>query len=418
MRLEAASYRAIGKVVARALGGLDGVLGVYARRSVATREVSFARSDIDLHVLITTSASLEDEGRLLSDLFVRYARAKRAVPCLGHAWVSTRSGLERWYREQPSEWYRDRAWLCLWGEEFERPHSALDHESREGLLWWYSWATGALAECLRAGNARRCWNLVLDLFDAYRLHTGLGDEPATRTELFEQWRISGTPTPERAAIERARQRGFRTGGNELLTSIYRESLAIHDMLFEHVEQQLEGHAGGLLESSIPPVFAPRTYVVAELSDRDGVARGLARMRSDPGCWLLNERGLKIHLAYRNPWEHATMLAVNTGLELSPPSKAAFERSLRRALYREAPRTFGFMGEPGFAGPLYAQRRLYLDSGFVALDSAALTAAYVQRYGGELSTDMPVTDYFIRGYPVICEIIDELRAAIGVAAPTT
>ncbi len=415
MRLEAGAYRAIGRVIGHSFGRLDGVLGVYARRSVATGEVAFARSDLDLHVLISTSSSLEDEGRLLNDVYRRYRHARRAVPCLGHVWISTRAGLEQWYREQPSEWYRDRGWLRLWGEEFDRPRSRLDDEGREGLLWWYSWATGTLTECIRAGNARRCWNLVLDLFDVYRLHTGLDEEPATRAELFELWWTSGTPTPERTAIARAARHGFRGGGAELLAAIYRESLSIHDHLFEHVEQ-LEGHASGRLDSSVPPLFTPRIYSIAEHSDRDGIERGLAHMSTDPGCWPLNERGLKIHLAYRNPWEHQVMAAANPGLDLSPPSRDAFERNLRRALHREAPRTWGFMGEPGFAGPLYAQRRLYRDSGFVALDAASLDIAYRKRYGAGLSTDMPVAEYFTRAYPVVCEIIDELRAATGLAAP--
>jgi predicted nucleotidyltransferase len=126
MTAQTAAYRAIAGVAARTLGRLEGVIGVYARRSVATGEVAFGRSDIDLHILIAPSSSAEAEGELLANLVARYNRMRRVAPVLGHAWVSTREDLERWYIEQPAEWYRDRAWLRLYGEEFERPRCTLD----------------------------------------------------------------------------------------------------------------------------------------------------------------------------------------------------------------------------------------------------------------------------------------------------
>jgi hypothetical protein len=407
MTPQTAAYRAIARVAARTLGRLDGVIGVYARRSVATGEVAFGRSDIDLHILIAPSASAEAEGKLLANLVALYNRMRRLAPVLGHAWVSTRDDLERWYVEQPAEWYRDRAWLRLYGEEFERPRCPQDRPGDEVLLWWYGWAMGALLESFRVGNARRCWNLVLDLFDVYRLRTGLEDGVLDRHELFDLWWSSGKASPERTRIRGAWRRGLRASPGALLAAIYRESLSIHDLLFEHVDQ-LEGRAAAMLESRVPPLFSGQRYLVTELSDRQGIDRGLALMREDKQVWLLNERGLKIYLAYRNPWEYAVLAATNPGLELAPPSREAFERSLRRALHREVPRTMGFMDEPARAGPQYSQRRLYADSGLVASSLAELRAAYTSRYGNELATNEPVRDYFLRSYPLLCEIIDELR----------
>jgi hypothetical protein len=69
---------------------------------------------------------------------------------------------------------------------------------------------------------------------------------------------------------------------------------------------------------------------------------------------------------------------------------------------------GFMGEPARAGPQYSQRRLYVDSRLVASSLAELRAAYTSRYGHELVTNEPVRDYFLRSYPILCQIIDELR----------
>jgi hypothetical protein len=416
VRASTRAYRALGTLVARNLGGLDGVIGVYTRRSVAVDEVAFARSDIDLHVLIAPFERAEAEGAFLRDLVARYNTIRKWLPCFGHAWVSTRADLELWYTEQPFEWYRDRAWLRLWGEEFDRPGAHADMVGHEGLLWWYAWAGWSLPESFQRRNARQCYNLLLDLFDVYRLYAGLSREPLGRGDLFELWWQSTERSPERELIRKARKHGFRHDRDAALAAVYRESLVIHDLLFERVSCRLSGTAAGALESRVPPLYPRRRYELADVSDRRGFADGLEAMRRDSAVWLLNERGLKLYLAYRNPWEYAALSAANPDLDISPPPPSAYEFSTRRALHRESPRTFGFMGEPRFSGPLYEQRRLYLATGFVARDPEELQAAYQRRYGNELVTDLPVADYFTQAYPAVCDVIDELRATLGKQPP--
>ncbi len=418
MRTSTRAYRAIAKLVARNLGGLDGVIGVYTRRSVAVDEVAFARSDIDLHILITPFEHLDAEGAFLRELVVRYNTFRKCLPCFGHAWVSTRDDLERWYTEQPFEWYRDRAWLRLWGEQFDRPHANADMVGHEGLLWWYAWAVWSLPESFQRRNARQCYNLVLDLFDVYRLYAGLSRGPLSRSELFELWWSNTEHSPERELIRQARRKGFRHDRDAVLAAVYREGLVIHDLLFERVGCRLAGTAFGPLESRVPPLYDARRYELAEASDGPGLASAIEAMRKDPAVWLVNERGLKLYLAYRNPWEYAALSAANPTLEISPPPDSAYRLSVQRALHRESPRTFGFMGEPRLSGPLYEQRRLYLETGFVARDAEELDAAYRQRYGTELVTDLPVAEYFTRAYPAVCEIIDELRATIAAGSSAT
>jgi predicted nucleotidyltransferase len=417
MTVQTEAYRLIGRLAARRLGRLECVLGVYARRSVATGEVAFGRSDIDLHIVIRPSPSAEAEGELLADLVAAYNRLRRLVPVLGHAWVSTRDELERWYREQPYEWYRDRGWLRLWGEEFERPSANADIVGHEGLLWWYAWAVWSLPEVFQRGNARQCYNLLLDMFDVYRLYAGLSSVPLLRSELFELWWESGEHSRARELIARARRHGFRVERNVALGAVYRESLVVHDMLFERVACRLGGTAKGSLESRVPPLYVRRRYELAEASDGRGVELAVEAMRQDPAVWLLNERGLKLYLAYRNPWEYPALSDANPELAISRPPEGAYRLGVQRALYRESLRTFGFVGQPRFSGPLYEQRRLYLASGFVARDLEELHAAYRQRDGAELVTDMPVGEYFTRAYPAICKIIDELRAVTSAGPPS-
>jgi len=416
VRLETAAYRAIARLAARSLGTVDSVLGVYTRRSVAAGDVVFGRSDIDLHAIVAPPASLEAEGLLLLDLADRFRRLKRLAPCLGHFDVSTPAELSLWYREQPSQWFRDRGWLRLQGEEFERPRLELDGAGRSRALWWYFWAAQQLPRNFAAGNARTCCNLVLDMFDAYRLYSGLSHDPLSRAELAELWYASGPPSPERAAILRAHRHGFRGHRGTALAQLYRESLALHDTLYAHVSGRLEGAATGRLESRVPPSFTARTYVLVDPANRPAVDAALDSMRRDATIWVLTEAGLKLYLLFRNPWEHAPLSAANPRLDLAPPPRKAYLASVRSSLYREIPRHYGFIGEHRHIGPLYAQGHLYASDELVASDPGELERGYRRRYGVELRTDVSQAEYFRARYATVCQVIDELRAGPCCADP--
>ncbi len=412
MRVETEIYRAIARLAARNLGTLDEVIGVYARRSVAVGEVVLGRSDIDLHAVIAPPASLDSESALLSELARRFARMKRLAPCLGHLDVSTRRELDAWYREQPFQWYRDRAWLPLDGEEFERPRGGLHGSGKDRILWWFFWAALLLPKSFRAGDARTCCNLVLDMFDVYRLYVGSSDEPLSRAALVELWSESRPPGAERDSILRAYRRGFRGHRGAALVPLYRESLALHDALFAQTAARLEGSASGTLASRVPPRFTGRTYVLVDVESRRALDEALETMRRDETVWVLTEAGLKLYLLHRNPWEHRMLSAAGDGFELVPPPRSAFRQVMQRFLYREIPRHYGLCGDRRHIGPLYAQTRLYAAEQLVAADGPDLRRAYRRRYGGELLTDGSRQEYFRDRYPVVCRIIDEARSSLA------
>src|SRR5262249_41519484 len=137
-QVETRLYRFFAKIAAQQLGRLESVLGVYARRSVACGEVNFGKSDIDFYILIQPSADILTEARNLRDLARRFATLKKVIPCLGQGDVSTPTELQHWYQTRPYTWYRDRGWLWLYGQHYERPHVALtDGQQRDSLLWWF-----------------------------------------------------------------------------------------------------------------------------------------------------------------------------------------------------------------------------------------------------------------------------------------
>jgi predicted nucleotidyltransferase len=407
MRIDTEIYRALARVVARRLGRAESVLSVYARRSVAAGAVVLGRSDIDLHVIVARPSTLEEEAELLLDLSERFRRIKAVVPVLGHFDVSTREELERWYREQPFHRFRDRGWLRLYGEAFERPRGAIDGPARSRVLWWYFWAAQQLPHNFRVGNARTCFNLVLDMFDAYRLFTGESGS-LSRAELVRAWFDSGPSTEDRAAIVRASGRGFRAHRGAALEPLYRESLALHGRLSARVRDRVAASASGTVASRVPPAFDARTYLLVDPASEDAVQRGLQAMRRDESVWLVTEEALQLYLFHRNPWECATLSAADGDLELAQPPEAAFEQAVRFSLYREIPRHYGMLGHVGHIGPLYSQARLYADESFVASAAGELQDAYRERYGTTLTTAGPRERYFRHEYPPVCRVIDELR----------
>lgn len=404
---ETGAYRAIARLVARSIGSHDAVLGIYTRRSVAAGDVVFGRSDIDLHALVAPLGSPEDEGAVLLELARRYVRLKRLVPCLGHFDVSMRDDLDRWYGEQPFQWYRDRAWLRLYGEEYVRPRLELDASARRRALWWYFWAVQLLPASFRAGNARTCFNLVLDMFDAYRLATEPVSEPLARPEVAELWFRSGPRSAERIAILRAHRRGFRGHRGESLEPLYRESFALHEALHDHVRPDALPVRTGRLRSRVPPMFAERTYLLVDPDDRPGIAEALGRLRGDPSACVITPAGIELSLLLRNPWEQAPLVAANPDLALAQPPAAAFRAAVEAIRYPEFPRHFGFAGDRRHVGPLYAQARLYADTGIVAPGAPELEEAYAARYGEPLRTDCTREQYFRSRYPALRRVIDGL-----------
>lgn len=404
-----AIYRALSRLVAGGLGGIDSVRSVHARRSVATGEVVFGRSDVDLHLIVAAPASTDAESELLCAIAARLRRLKLLVPCLGHVDVSTREELERWYAEQPYQWHRDRGWLCLYGEPFERPRRELDGAGRARMLWWFSWAGQLFARSFRAGDARTCCNLFLDMFDVVRLASGLSEEPLSRAGLLELWARTAPPSEGRSEILRAYGRGFRGHRGGALVPLYQETLGLQNQLADHVEARLEGSAMDTLTSRVAPTFVPRTYRVVDANDRREVAHALENATRADGVWVVTDAGLKLHLLYGNPWEYATLRSVDGALELSEPPPEAFAEAVSRRAYREYPRHFGLRAEHALLGPLYAQCRLYASDQFVASDAAALRDAYRDRYGTDLDTGGTRTEFFRSGYRAVCEIIDETRS---------
>lgn len=413
-------YRFIAWAAARQLGKLDPVLSVYTRRSVACDEVNFGRSDVDIHLLIKPLPDIQVEAEVLKNLAVYYARLKRIALCLGDCNVSTRAELASWYRARPYTWYRDRAWLKLYGEDCARPEVSLRGDAeRDSLLWWFFWAWERLPRFFRAGNVRSCCNLFLDMVNVYGLYVGALDAPKRRTAVLEYWRTLCLPSRELDALTRGFAAGFRSRHRPLLPWLYGESLKLGDTLSQHVTRTLEG--GGCdaeVRGRVPFSFAPRTYVLVDPFCEEQVAQALETMQRRADVFVTTENALKLYLYHRNPWEYYLLQAENPRFPLAPPPAEALQQSVRLALHKEVPRSAGFsigrrVDRSATIGLQYAQYRLYVEQGKVATSAEDLRQQYQQHYcawpyAGVSSRD----SYFLQDYPLACKTIEDLSQRIA------
>jgi predicted nucleotidyltransferase len=413
--LGTALYRFIAWIAARQLGTLDPVLSVYTRRSVACDEVAFGRSDIDLHILIKPLPDLQVEAEVLKHLSIFYARLKRVFPCLGDCNVSTRAELECLYRNRPYTWYRDRGWLRLYGEEFDRPHGTLTTiAERDSLLWWFFWAWERLPGFFRAGDVRTCCNLFLDMVNVYGLYVGAFHMPKRRAEVLRYWQTLCPTARESQTIARGFATGFRGGYRPLLPWLYSEGLKLGDALSLHMSQTLEGGGcGTTVRSQVPFSFAPRTYLLVDPLREEQVTPALAAMRHDSQVFVTTEPILKLSFLYRNPWEYYAIRAHHQGFPIAPPPDEALRRVLRLSLHKELPRSAGFsIGRKAdrsrTIGPQYAQYRLYAEHGQVVTSAEQLRQQYQLHYGAWPYKGVATRDvYFLHDYPVACRAIDDV-----------
>jgi hypothetical protein len=416
-RLESRLYRPIAYAAAHLLGRLPWVRSVSARRSLACDEIVFGASDIDLHLVVDEARDLADEAQRLATLAVATARIKRVLLPLGQYDVTTLPELMAWYTARPYTYYRDRAWLHLFGEPAARPPCALrDQAARDSLLWWLFQAFELLPGSYRAGDVRTCSNVFLDVVNAAAVYTGEIGEPAPRREVLAHWWAAADET-EAPRIAAAVRHAYRGRFGALRAVIYAETLRALDALARRVDRTL---AGPPLPAELrsADVFRGRDvrYLLVDPADGAALAAALAALERDPQIVVTTDAALRLQLLHRNPWEGAALAARNTALRLEAVDDEHQRRAVRllahRLVARRAGLSIGRQHDYGLsAGRHLAQARLYLEHGFVAVDATELEASYARHYGRwPLSRPRSAPQFFRDDYPELCAIIARLAQA--------
>jgi hypothetical protein len=177
-------YRQAARLSAAILVSSPVVQSVALRRSAATGEVSFGRSDIDMLVVVDEAKA--GDGRLIASLYQLVRRARLLNPAMSHVELYDAAGVASHARID-TFWgsLERRSQLLLRGRPVPIPVAPVrpEHALNRFLLWveWF------FAIAVQQKNCRNLWKTALESWSAYAAAEGLTEEPATlRAEMEAQ----------------------------------------------------------------------------------------------------------------------------------------------------------------------------------------------------------------------------------------
>ena len=182
------AYRGVGRAVCQALGAFDFVETVFLRRTAATGEVSFGRSDIDLTIVVSAPLVGEADSRRMLRLARCYQALRTLAPVVGECETGTREELLRSYRADPYRASIDRRTaLTVYGERLRIPEIPI--RPQDALTWLMIWLPHYLPWAMRLRSVRNMRKFALEMWNAARTATGDIPEPyPTRTLAEAAWR--------------------------------------------------------------------------------------------------------------------------------------------------------------------------------------------------------------------------------------
>jgi hypothetical protein len=321
-------YRGAASLTAWRLCRSPIVESVLAHRSVATGEVCFGRSDIDLLVFLRPEAA--HDGERLAALYDKVRLCRRLNPALGHMEVHGRGGWQSWL-ETDTYWgaLETRSALPLCGKPVARPHRPVnpDHAIRNFAIW----VEGFFSIAVQQRSRRNLRKTVLESWNAYAAATGLIAEPYVRRDETElHWRrlektadwdgITGEPGPAAGHVF------------ELAERLHRRFLPpLRPLPRPLVYQAL-----------LPPRLRRRTLVVLP---RPGAP--LPAEAFTAGAFLCTPEALDLFLHYANAFLYWTLPTELLAAGMQPPAPGEFVRSCRYYGQNHFLRNPGFINQAAY-----------------------------------------------------------------------
>jgi predicted nucleotidyltransferase len=353
--LSVGSYRLAARAASSVLGRRPGVRAVYLRRGAAVGEVAFARSDIDLTIVIDADAELVSLSAVVS-------RLRRVVQVLGECLVFEPEDLDRWHQTDPYRASQDRRTaISLHGPppRILRRRIAPEQAARRCafLLEHY------LPIAVRRGDRRNLLKFALDMWTAHGVATGALEEPyLTRRQAADAYRV-----PRNV--------------DGLLASCLAAAESTHAALLPPLPPAA---TPAPFRVSLPPTYEPRTFVLLSRPNAP-----LPRAAAAPNAFIATIAALDLYVHCVNPF---AACALPRELGLGEPPAAAFERACR---FYGAPHR---LREPGFVGGNW-------QAALARLDTVAHTVRQLQAGASPRSLGMPelpkvksIRDYYARVYP--------------------
>lgn len=410
-RLETQIYRLFAKIAAKRLSKFDAVLGVYGKRSLASGEIVFGKSDIDLTILIADFDREKEEASFLCKLCDTYWRTKKLLPMLGECNIFNDFDIRAWYLLNTYESFADRNWIRLYGEDINPFRVKMNKEDVIFKFLW--WIFKFLFTDYRKNKVRGCFTILAELANAYYTYIGAFDEPKPKREHVLDYLIAADPSCEELRrLQRAFYSGFWRGNyRHLCRWMYRECLSLCGKLYDQVHKKLEGEVErSRISASSPPEFFPVTYIIIKSPTEKEIEDGLEAMERDQQAVLITDKLLNLYLYYYNPWEYYTIMRSTSGhFGLSEPPAEAMRGYILKHVNKMFPRWAGLTNaDYNSVYNLISQCRLYLDHGFISQSEDELIEAYKLHYG-----DWPYREhssrssYFAHDYPILLKVIDDI-----------
>ncbi|MFB3777944.1 MAG: hypothetical protein ACE141_10040 [Bryobacteraceae bacterium] len=322
--LAAVVYRQAAKLSARMLSASPIVESVLLHRSVATGEVDFGRSDIDLLLVIGEQAA--GDGAVIASLLRQVNRARLVNPTLSHIDVYEPSALSDFARSD-TFWASSerRSWAPLCGKPVEVPPGPVhpEHALSRFLLWveWY------FAIAVQQTNRRNLRKTALESWNAYAVADRLIPEPCLRrSEMAQQARrFEAGLEPERLA-EPAYAARF----------VFELAARLHGSRRKPLRRLARPV---IFDAVTAPLCLRRRFVVVPHPSFPLPPEAFV-----PGAFLCTPEYLDLFAHPKNPFLHWILPQELTGLGIEPPLVSEFARACR--FYGHT--RFLFM--PGFVSP--------------------------------------------------------------------
>ena len=298
--------------------GLSGCLeSVLLHRSVATGEVYFGRSDLDLMLLLRPDSV---DGRRLATLLRLVRRVQWIVPVMLHREVYPPGSMAD-FAQLDTVWasMESRCVIPVYGGDARPPRLPVnpEHALRRLLVWWELFFTQALWGRSGANREKAC----LECWNFFAVAVGLLDEPLLRrSEMKEHLHDSGGLSP--ALREREGARRFLL---ELIATLHRQRRPPLSRLARPV----------MFETVLAPHGVARRFIVLPEA-RDPLPAGCRA-----GDLVATPELLDLFTQLKNVFMHWSLPPELVALGLNRPPPEAY---LRDGLYLSAA---NFLFLPGF-----------------------------------------------------------------------
>ena len=403
-------YKFFAKIAAKRLSRLDGVLGVYGRTSLASGEIVFGKSDIDLAILIEDFDRGKEEANFIHHLCDTYLHIRKILPMIGECDIFNHFDIQAWNCFNTYAWFADRNWIRLYGEKINPLQIRMNKEDAIFKFIW--WIFNFLFKQYRKKRTRSCFNILLELANSYYTYIGTFDKPKLKREHVLNYLMETNPwCKELRVLQRTFYRGLRGGNyNRLNRWIYQECLRLCDKLYDRVSRKLEGEVKFSDQLSFSPdgLFHSK-YIVVKSLDGKEIKNGLDFMEKNQGARLITDKLLNLYLYYCNPWEYYTIVRTNGPFGLLEPPAEAVQGSILRQANKMLLRYVGFINARyGLLHIRICRWRLYMDYGFICKNKDELREVYKSRYGyWPFRKHTSRSFYFAHDYPILLEIIDSI-----------